>query len=205
MRSESVASQSVLVVLCRRKRSGGGRKPSLQSVVDEDVSIITKAQQRPSTHPALHLAKRRRRKRSRKMKSFCVICLTFFSTGSAVSGFVAPTIPSLSMPMASAKPNTFVVGSTTEALYTEEITTIAESECESGGSILDESSMLASQNFPISPQLLVEKAKAALIKDSGVLDPSLWAENFEFCAPYVGPLSKAEFLDAADGLSLSGF
>ena len=132
------------------------------------------------------------------MKSFHVICVTL----SAVSGFVAPTIPSSSMPMTTARSNTFVIGSTTEALNTEEIATIVEAKCDSGGSILDENAMLASQNFPVSPQTLVEKAKAALIKDSGVLDPSLWAENFEFCAPYVGPLSKAEFLDAADGFGI---
>ena len=51
-------------------------------------------------------------------------------------------------------------------------------------------------------QLKEYNNKAALIKDSGVLDPSLWAEDFEFCAPYVGPLSKAEFLDAADGFGI---
>ena len=143
------------------------------------------------------------------MKSFHVlICVTLFSAaGSAVSGFVDPTIPSSSMPTpmaTAARSNTFVVGSTTttESRNTEEIATIVESRCESGGTILDENAMLASQNFPIPPETLVEKAKAALIKDSGVLDPSLWAENFEFCAPYVGPLSKAEFLDAADGFGI---
>lgn len=96
------------------------------------------------------------------------------------------------------------IGSTVESDQETmvEIATIAESKCETGGSILDEAAMLASQNFPISPEKLVEKAKAALIKDSGVLDPTLWAENFQFCAPYVGPLSKAEFLDAADGFGI---
>jgi len=75
-------------------------------------------------------------------------------------------------------------------------------QCESGGSILDEKSMLAAQNFPIAPDELISKAKRALVKDSGVLEPSLWAEDFEFCAPYVGPLSKEKFLEAADGFQI---
>eukprot|EP00554_Chaetoceros_debilis_P009867 CAMPEP_0194104854 /NCGR_PEP_ID=MMETSP0150-20130528/5116_1 /TAXON_ID=122233 /ORGANISM="Chaetoceros debilis, Strain MM31A-1" /LENGTH=263 /DNA_ID=CAMNT_0038792507 /DNA_START=77 /DNA_END=868 /DNA_ORIENTATION=+ len=80
--------------------------------------------------------------------------------------------------------------------------TIAEMKCEAGGSILDEAAMLAEQNFPISPNELISKAKQALVKDCGVLDPSLWADDFEFCAPYVGPLSKERFLEAANGFQI---
>ena len=116
-----------------------------------------------------------------------------------VSGFVAPIESQSTMSTMS-----LAIGSTAKSSVSsaEEIATIAESKCEAGGSILDEASMLTSQNFPIPPQTLIEKAKSALIKDSGVLEPSLWAENFEFCAPYVGPLTKAEFLDAADGFGI---
>lgn len=70
-------------------------------------------------------------------------------------------------------------------------------KCEAGGTILDEKAMLAAQSFPIFPEELVAKAKYALKKDFGVLEPSLWADDFEFCAPVVGPLDKEAFLDAA--------
>lgn len=75
-------------------------------------------------------------------------------------------------------------------------------KCDQGGTILDEDTMLQNQNFPVSPEDLIAKAKYALIKDSGVLETSLWADDFEFCAPYIGPLSKDEFLDAADGFKI---
>lgn len=78
----------------------------------------------------------------------------------------------------------------------------AELQCEAGGTILNENAMLTAQNFPISPKELITKAKYALTKDSGVLEPSLWSEEFEFCAPYVGPLSKTEFLEAANGFQI---
>ncbi len=128
------------------------------------------------------------------MKSYHCIYVAIFSATPVVSAFVSS--------MQNQRSTAFTIGSTTESQAIQEIPTIAESKCEAGGSILDEASMIAAQNFPITPQNLVEKAKAALIKDSGVLDPSLWAEDFEFCAPYVGPLSKAEFLDAADGFGI---
>jgi len=128
------------------------------------------------------------------MKSHRCICVALFSTTPFVTAFVEP-VPNQ-------RSSAFAVASSTESQTIQEIPTITESKCEAGGSILDEDAMLAAQNFPISPQNLIEKAKDALIKDSGVLDPSLWAEDFEFCAPYVGPLSKAEFLDAADGFGI---
>lgn len=84
----------------------------------------------------------------------------------------------------------------------QDIATIAEVQCEAGGSILDERAMLAAQGFAISPDELVAKAKHALVKDAGVLQPSLWADDFEFCAPYVGPLSKTKFLEAANGFQV---
>ena len=131
-----------------------------------------------------------------------LIGATLLSAGSVVSAFLAPAkSPTLSDGIARSITR---IGSTMERPREaiEEPATITESECEAGGTILDEAAMLASQNFPISPETLVEKAKAALVKDSGVLDTTLWAEDFQFCAPYVGPLSKAQFLDAADGFGI---
>mmetsp|Transcript_28633 Transcript_28633/g.52907 ORF Transcript_28633/g.52907 Transcript_28633/m.52907 type:complete len:261 (+) Transcript_28633:71-853(+) len=75
-------------------------------------------------------------------------------------------------------------------------------KCDAGGTLLVETAMIKKQNFPISPENLIAKAKYALTKDSGVLEPSLWADDFEFCAPYVGPLSKEKFLEAADGFGI---
>jgi len=75
-------------------------------------------------------------------------------------------------------------------------------KCDRGGTILDEDAMLEKQNFAISPKDLITKARYALIKDSGVLETSLWADDFQFCAPYIGPLSKEEFLDAASGFNI---
>jgi len=74
--------------------------------------------------------------------------------------------------------------------------------CERGGTILDEDAMILQQNFPITPEDLISRAKYALRKDSGVLETSLWANDFEFCAPYIGPLPKEEFLDAANGFDI---
>uniref|UniRef100_A0A7S1YL99 Uncharacterized protein n=1 Tax=Grammatophora oceanica TaxID=210454 RepID=A0A7S1YL99_9STRA len=62
--------------------------------------------------------------------------------------------------------------------------------------------MLAQSDFPISPEELLEKTRLVLRKDSGVLDPSLWANDFEFCAPIIGPLGKEEFLEAAGGFNI---
>lgn len=132
------------------------------------------------------------------MKWVNLYLLAVSSTASAVSAFVNPS---------AGFAITTRIESTTESLSdaTEvdmSVATIAELQCESGGSILNEKAMLAAQNFPITPDELISKAKHALVKDSGVLDPSLWAEDFEFCAPYVGPLSKEKFLEAADGFKI---
>ncbi|VEU44774.1 unnamed protein product [Pseudo-nitzschia multistriata] len=124
---------------------------------------------------------------------------TILLGASAASAFVNPATTS-SIPV----PTTTRIESSSPAAATEprDAATIAELKCEAGGSILDEAAMLKAQNFPVSPEDLVSKAKHALVKDSGVLDPSLWAEDFEFCAPYVGPLSREKFLEAANGFKI---
>lgn len=75
-------------------------------------------------------------------------------------------------------------------------------KCQAGGTILAESVMVQRQGFNIQPQTLVTRAKFALGKDSGVLDTSLWSHDFEFVAPYVGPLGKNEFMKAAKGFGI---
>lgn len=68
------------------------------------------------------------------------------------------------------------------------------------GGELDVSKTLAASKFPISPEALVERAKAVLAAEFGTLagaDPdSLLADDFQFVAPVVGPLGKEEFIAA---------
>mmetsp|Transcript_28121 Transcript_28121/g.41533 ORF Transcript_28121/g.41533 Transcript_28121/m.41533 type:complete len:269 (-) Transcript_28121:21-827(-) len=132
--------------------------------------------------------------------SICFVALTSATTG--VSAFVNP---SLGMPSKLSMTSTRIESTTESLPETTEISnavTIAEVKCEAGGSILDEEAMLAAQKFPVSADELISKAKHAVVKDSGVLEPSLWADDFEFCAPYVGPLSKEKFLEAANGFQI---
>jgi len=135
------------------------------------------------------------------MKTFNLSSVVLVATAySAVSAFVAPSARLSST-------SSTHIASSTESLQgptetTDDVVTIAELQCDAGGSILDEAAMLAAQKYPISPEELISKAKYALVKDAGVLEPSLWAEDFEFCAPYVGPLSKTKFLEAANGFQI---
>lgn len=138
------------------------------------------------------------------MKPFQLVLLALVSTGSTASAFVSLGATATAAAAATTTTTGIASRSSASAEFDarDEPETIAELRCEAGGTILDERAMLASQGFPVSPEALVEKAKAALVKDAGVLDPSLWASDFEFCAPYVGPLSKEEFLDAANGFKI---
>ena len=46
--------------------------------------------------------------------------------------------------------------------------------------------LLAASTFPIKPDDLIRLTKRFLEKKVGVDDPSLLADDFEFCAPVVG-------------------
>jgi hypothetical protein len=89
-----------------------------------------------------------------------------------------------------------------EVSYSSSSAEVIGEKCEAGGTVLMEPAMIQKYSFPISPEDLIAKAKYALRKDSGVLEPSLWADDFEFCAPFVGPLSKEKFLEAAEGFNI---
>jgi hypothetical protein len=132
---------------------------------------------------------------------FLFALVTFFSSSCDVSAFIASNLPS----------STRIAESTTarssqqqEQETSKNTVTIAEIKCEAGGTILNEAAMLSEQNFPISPDGLISMAKYALTKDFGVLEPGykLWSDEFEFCAPYVGPLTKEKFLEAANGFQI---
>lgn len=50
--------------------------------------------------------------------------------------------------------------------------------------------------FPLSEQQLVARCHALITSEFGGLKPELLAEDFQFVFPVVGPLTKAEFLEA---------
>lgn len=60
---------------------------------------------------------------------------------------------------------------------------------------VDEEALLAASSFPIKPPELVELAKRVMGEyKAGTEDESILDESFVFCAPFVGPLSRAEYL-----------
>ena len=71
-----------------------------------------------------------------------------------------------------------------------------------GGTIIDEDAALAASTFAIKPDALILLAKDALRKGAGVDDPTILADDFEFCAPVVGPINKDEYIDALTNFDL---
>lgn len=64
---------------------------------------------------------------------------------------------------------------------------------------LDVAATMKRSTFPLSPEVLIAKAKAVLGCEFGSMagaDASCLAEDFQFVAPIVGPLGKEEFLKA---------
>lgn len=77
-------------------------------------------------------------------------------------------------------------------------TPVYKEECTAWGE-LDVAATLKQSKFPISPEQLMQKARDVLRAEFGTKtsqDASLLAEDFQFVAPIVGPLNKAEFLKA---------
>eukprot|EP01023_Acetabularia_acetabulum_P015295 TRINITY_DN17406_c0_g1_i17.p1 TRINITY_DN17406_c0_g1~~TRINITY_DN17406_c0_g1_i17.p1 ORF type:complete len:254 (-),score=28.77 TRINITY_DN17406_c0_g1_i17:242-1003(-) len=71
----------------------------------------------------------------------------------------------------------------------------------------DIANMINEFNFPIPSQTLIEKAKAFLLFqiETGIFDANMMAEDFQFVAPFVGPLNKSTFLEAFGSFKLSDF
>ncbi|KAJ1467853.1 hypothetical protein T484DRAFT_1645032 [Baffinella frigidus] len=68
---------------------------------------------------------------------------------------------------------------------------------------IDEESLLQSQNFPLKPEALIAKAQTFLESRGGFgADPALMADNFQFIAPVVGPLSKEAFISAIGSVDM---
>lgn len=62
---------------------------------------------------------------------------------------------------------------------------------------VDEEALLAKSTFPIKPPELIELAKRVFGEYKvGLADENILADDFEFCAPFVGPLGKAQYLGA---------
>jgi len=61
---------------------------------------------------------------------------------------------------------------------------------------VDETQTLASSTFPISPEDLIKKARSVVRTNFGCTSPELLDDEFLFVFPVVGPLSKAEFIQA---------
>ena len=64
---------------------------------------------------------------------------------------------------------------------------------------LDADAMLSAHAFPLSPDELVSKAKDFIEADYGGSDTSWLADDFVFVGPFVGPLTRQQYLDALGG------
>lgn len=67
---------------------------------------------------------------------------------------------------------------------------------------LDERTMLNSSDFPIKPADLIEKCKIVVRNQFGAEKPEVLSEDFKFIFPVVGPLPKAEFIEAFSSFKL---
>lgn len=71
---------------------------------------------------------------------------------------------------------------------------------------LDEQATLANSTFPIPPSELIQRARRVLASEfgtaAGAQPAALLAEDFQFVAPIVGPLSRDEFLRAFGGFKV---
>lgn len=65
--------------------------------------------------------------------------------------------------------------------------------------VLDDDAMIASQGFPLAPEVLIAKAKDFIAADYGADDISMLADDFTFVGPFVGPLTRQQYLDALGG------
>lgn len=76
---------------------------------------------------------------------------------------------------------------------------VPDEEAKGYGGELDVPATLKNSTFPIPPDQLIVKAKEVLQTEFGTkegCDGSCLAEDFQFVAPIVGPLTKAEFIRA---------
>ena len=65
--------------------------------------------------------------------------------------------------------------------------------------LLDEKAMLDAQHFAFTPEDLIAKAKDFIAADYGADDTSMLADDFTFIGPFVGPLTKQQYVEALGG------
>ena len=60
-----------------------------------------------------------------------------------------------------------------------------------------------SETYPIAPDELVNRAKWVIAEPRiGLVDDSCLSPDFEFCAPFIGPLNKDKFIEALSNFQL---
>lgn len=70
--------------------------------------------------------------------------------------------------------------------------------------IVDEEALLAESTFPIKPDDLIQRCKEILAKGVGLKDDGAdFAQDFEFCAPVVGPIGKEAYLTALSSFKIT--
>lgn len=69
--------------------------------------------------------------------------------------------------------------------------------------VLDEAALLKASDFPIAPDALIEKAQTFMAYNNGLDKPELFAEDFVFVAPVVGPIGKEAYVRALQGFDLA--
>ena len=89
---------------------------------------------------------------------------------------------------------------------------VAPAPTRPGGDILseeDEAALLAKSTFPIAPDDLILKCKDVIIAQSGIqdgsIDESIYADDFRFCAPFVGGPTPAAPGDPMPGLDKAAY
>lgn len=70
------------------------------------------------------------------------------------------------------------------------------------GTFINVEERLAQSTFAISPHDLVERAKTIMKTPPLLGDPDSLSNDFEFCAPVVGPLNKDQYLGALKNFNL---
>lgn len=73
------------------------------------------------------------------------------------------------------------------------------------GRFVDEKALLEKSTFPIKPDDLIARAREVLSPEVGIGTKDggeCLAENFEFCAAVVGPISREEYLNALGSFKL---
>ena len=70
---------------------------------------------------------------------------------------------------------------------------------------VDEAALLAASTFPIGPAALIDRCKSVILEQGkiqdGSLDETIYADDFRFCAPFVGGPTPRSADDPMPGLS----